>query len=88
MSEVSNHCHPNEGEFEKICGKEGEEMRKTDRELNKFWKCDCGVKLPRKGFVWRSRYNDFLSRNRFSVIIVCGYYCDDCADRRESVSEY
>ena len=27
MSEVSNCCHTNEGEFEKICGKESEEMR-------------------------------------------------------------
>ena len=26
MSEVSNRCHSNEGEFEKICRKEGEEM--------------------------------------------------------------
>ena len=24
---MPNRCHPNEGEFEKICGKEGEEMR-------------------------------------------------------------
>ena len=27
MSEVPDGCHPNEGKFEKICGKEGEEMK-------------------------------------------------------------
>lgn len=62
--------------------------RNSDIRLNKFWKCDCGTKLPRRGFVWKSRYNDFLSRNRFSVIIKCGYYCDDCADNRESGIDY
>ena len=31
MSEVSNCCHTNEGEFEKICGKEDEEMKNPCR---------------------------------------------------------
>lgn len=34
MSEVPNRCHPNEGEFEKICGKEGEEMKLTIKEID------------------------------------------------------
>ena len=32
MSSVSNHCYPNEGEFEKICGKEEvKKMKQLDR---------------------------------------------------------
>ncbi len=48
---------------------------------NKGWRCGrCGSRLPRTGFVWKSRYRKWKSRDKE----YSGYYCDPCADARES----
>ena len=53
--------------------------------LYKGWKCEkCGRKLPRSGFVWKSRYQKWKSRQRAHS----GYLCDRCADAREMGMDY
>ena len=53
--------------------------------MHKGWKCEkCGRKLPKTGFVWKSRYRAWKSRKRE----YSGYYCDPCADRRETGMDY
>lgn len=59
-----------------------------DKALTKLWRCDCGKRLPRKGFVWQARYRNFLSDQRFAENPQCGYYCDVCADARERGMDY
>ena len=41
------------------------------------WQCSCGRRLPTTGYVWKRRYQ------RWDKNTPAGYYCDDCADRRE-----
>jgi hypothetical protein len=45
------------------------------------WRCaQCHVLLPRGGDVWRYRYSKWVNEHKDTS----GYYCDDCADKREN----
>lgn len=55
------------------------------RSIHPDWKCVfCGCKLPTKSRVWRWRYEKFLWAISKKPDSSSGYYCDPCADKRES----
>jgi hypothetical protein len=55
-----------------------------------LWKCvGCGKALPKKGRVWKWRYDKFLWYiSEHPEAKNSGYYCDSCASRRESGIDY
>ena len=49
------------------------------------WRCEhCNRSLPKTGYIWSHRYNAWQSRHESTS----GYYCDNCADARESGIDY
>ena len=47
------------------------------------WRCaSCGRKLPTRGMVWQHRKSHHAEGQP------SGYYCDPCADMRESGMDY
>ena len=71
MSEMPNCCHTNEGEFEKICGKEGEKMRwsKKNKDLIKQVIDRYNLMLKKK-----LRASEFMNENcPFCPV----YFCSD-----------
>jgi hypothetical protein len=53
------------------------------------WFCEnCGRRLPVYG-VWQWRYQKYLAKVDQTLIrTVSGYYCDPCADARESGADF
>ena len=47
------------------------------------WVCSCGKRLPTTGRVWARRYSMYTPEEERA-----GYYCDRCADARESGIDY
>jgi len=49
------------------------------------WRCEhCNRSLPKTGYIWSHRYNAWNMRHESTS----GYYCDYCADSRESGMDY
>ena len=49
-------------------------MKEKEEKVHE-WKCErCGARLPRRGRVWKWRYQKWDKRKP------SGYYCDACAD--------
>ena len=47
------------------------------------WKCNrCDCKLPKKGTIWAWRFSKHTEGE------ASGFFCDTCADARESGMEY
>jgi hypothetical protein len=67
----------------KINFESGGKMNKKEQK-KELWKCECGRKLPTKGYVWRFRYEGWL----FSSRSESGYLCDICTSKRECGGEY
>jgi len=68
-------------EFDKL-GKsaQAEYCKKRKAEALKAWKCeDCGDKLPKSGYVWKSRFDKFIMRFRFENCTP-GLRCDVCVE--------
>ena len=59
-------------------------------DLTRLWKCACGARLPRRGYIWASRFDKFTRGDGFfsTSVASCGYLCDNCADARESGTDY
>lgn len=56
---------------------------KTAR-VKEEWKCcHCGKPLPKKGFVWKHRYQNWLKFGHNTG----SYYCDDCVGALEVVGD-
>ena len=55
-----------------------------DAELGKLWHCACGARLPKRGRLWRHRFDRWLLDQRLNADAYCGYRCDACADAYEA----
>jgi hypothetical protein len=56
----------------------------------KGWFCEhCGRALPKYGKVWLWRYQRYLNKvKRLCDGLHSGYFCDPCADARESGADF
>jgi len=59
--------------------------------LSRLWKCTrCEKRLPRTGREWLWRFKKFVGGEAFfqADVASCGYFCDSCAEARESGMDF